>query len=140
VVIGGEESDQAEGKAADGLGETEAIEAGPRRGCCWQFWRNRRLLAAGRRPGSAGWRGHGAGAETGGGGSFHRCHRCHNTVGKELGNGSTRLLVPTPVSLGQNYPADALPPDGGCQSPQPGAMRLGMMTAVTSWPCRLRID
>ena len=34
VVIGGEESDQAEGKAADGLGETEAIEGGPRRGCC----------------------------------------------------------------------------------------------------------
>ena len=29
VVIGGEEGDQAEGKAADGLGETEAIEGGP---------------------------------------------------------------------------------------------------------------
>jgi hypothetical protein len=37
VVIGGEESDQAEGKAADGLGEAEPIEAGPRRG-----WRERR--------------------------------------------------------------------------------------------------
>jgi hypothetical protein len=84
VVIGGEESDQAEGKATDGLGETEAIEAGPRWGCCWQFWRNRRLLAAGWRPGGVGGRGHGAGAETVGGGSFHRCHRCHNTVGKEL--------------------------------------------------------
>ena len=69
VVIGGEEGDQAEGEAADGLGETEAIEVGPRRGCCWQFWRNRRLLAAGWRPGGAGGRGHGAGAETGGKGS-----------------------------------------------------------------------
>ena len=26
VVIGGEEGDQAEGEAADGLGETEAVE------------------------------------------------------------------------------------------------------------------
>jgi hypothetical protein len=69
VVIGGEQGDQAEGKATDGLGETEAIKSGPRRGCCWQFWRNRRLLAAGRRLGGAGGRGHGAGAETGGGGS-----------------------------------------------------------------------
>ena len=34
VVIGGEESDQAEGKATDGLGEAEAIEGGPRRECC----------------------------------------------------------------------------------------------------------
>ena len=32
VVIGREEGDQAEGQAADGLGQTEAIEAGPRRG------------------------------------------------------------------------------------------------------------
>jgi hypothetical protein len=69
VVIGGEQGDEADGEAADGLGETEAIETGPRRGCCWQFWRNRRLLAAGWRPGGAGWRGHGAGAETGGEGS-----------------------------------------------------------------------
>jgi hypothetical protein len=68
VVIGGKQGDQAEGEAADRLGETEAIEAGPRRGCCWQFWRNRRLLAAGWRPGGAGGRGHGAGGETGGGG------------------------------------------------------------------------
>jgi len=101
VVIGGKESDQAEGEAADRLGEAEAIEAGPRGGFCWQFWRNRRLLAAGWRPGGAGWRGHRAGKETGGGGSFHRCHRCHNTVGKDLGKGSTRLLVPTPVAVGQ---------------------------------------
>jgi len=35
VVIGGKEGDQAEGEAADRLGETEAIEAGPRRGCYW---------------------------------------------------------------------------------------------------------
>jgi hypothetical protein len=61
VVIGGKEGDQAKGEAADRLGETEAIEAGPRRGCCWQFWRNRRLLAVGWRPGGAGGRGHGAG-------------------------------------------------------------------------------
>jgi hypothetical protein len=32
VVIGGKQGDQAEGEAADGLGETEAIETGPRRG------------------------------------------------------------------------------------------------------------
>ena len=30
VVIGGEESDQAEGDAAEGLGEPEAVEAKPR--------------------------------------------------------------------------------------------------------------
>ena len=35
VVIGGKQGDQAEGEAADGLGETEAIEGGPRRECCW---------------------------------------------------------------------------------------------------------
>ena len=29
VVIGGEESDQAEGKAADGLGETKPVKTGP---------------------------------------------------------------------------------------------------------------
>ena len=69
VVIGGKQGNQAEGEAADRLGETEAIEAGPKRGCCWQFWRNRRLLAAGWRPAGAGGRGHGAGAETGGVGS-----------------------------------------------------------------------
>jgi hypothetical protein len=138
VVIGGKQGDQAEGKAADGLGETEAIETGPRRGCCWQFCRNRRLLAAGWRSGGAGGRGHGAGAETGGEGSFHRCHRCHNTACKDLGKGSTRLLVPTPVAVGQIC-SSGLPPDGGCKSPQPGAMRLGMMTAVRSWPYRLRI-
>ena len=69
VVIGGEQGDQAEGEAADRLGEAEAIEGGPRRGCCWQFWRNRRLLAAGWRPGGTWGRGHGAGAETGGEGS-----------------------------------------------------------------------
>ena len=32
VVIGGKQGDQAEGEAADRLGETEAVEAGPRRG------------------------------------------------------------------------------------------------------------
>ena len=31
VVRGGDECDQSEGEAADGLGETEAIEGGPRR-------------------------------------------------------------------------------------------------------------
>jgi hypothetical protein len=30
VVIGGEEGDQAEGKASEGLGEPEAVEAKPR--------------------------------------------------------------------------------------------------------------
>ncbi len=101
MVIGGEESDQAKGQATDGQGETEAIEAGPRRGCCWQFWRNRRLLAAGWRPGGAGGRGHVRRVETGGEGSFHRCHRCRNTAGKELGNGSTSPASPPPVAVGQ---------------------------------------
>ena len=92
VVIGGKEGDQAEGEATDGLGETEAIEAGPKRGFCWQFWRNRRLLAAGWRPDGAGARGHGAGGVDGGEASFHRCHRCYNTVGMDLGE------RPTPAS------------------------------------------
>jgi len=35
VVIGGEQGDQAEGEAADRLGETEAIEAGPG----WGYYR-----------------------------------------------------------------------------------------------------
>ena len=34
VVIGVEQGDQTEGEATDGLGETEAIEGGPRRECC----------------------------------------------------------------------------------------------------------
>jgi hypothetical protein len=34
VVIGGEQSDQADDEATDGLGETEEIEGGPRRECC----------------------------------------------------------------------------------------------------------
>jgi hypothetical protein len=34
MVIGGKQGNQAKGQAADGLGETEAIEAGPRRGFC----------------------------------------------------------------------------------------------------------
>ena len=33
VVIGGEEGDQAEGKAADGLGEAEPVETWPGKGC-----------------------------------------------------------------------------------------------------------
>ncbi len=86
VVIGGKQGDQAKGEAADRLGEAEAIEGGPRRGCCWQFWRNRRLLAAGWPSGGAGGRGHGAGAvKEDEEASFHRCHRCHNTVGMDLG-------------------------------------------------------
>ncbi len=44
VVIGGEEGDQTESKATDGLGETEPVEGWPERGCCRQFWRSRRLL------------------------------------------------------------------------------------------------
>ncbi|MFN6338824.1 MAG: hypothetical protein ACK41W_08900 [Cyanobacteriota bacterium] len=45
VVMGGEEGDQAKGKATDGLGEAEAVEteltktemawARPRGSCCW---------------------------------------------------------------------------------------------------------
>ncbi len=70
VVIGGEEGNQAEGKATDGLGkaepvETEAADAWPRRECCGQFWRSRWLLAAGLWIGSAGGWGHEAGAATG---------------------------------------------------------------------------
>jgi hypothetical protein len=34
VDIGGEEGDQTESKAAEGLGEAEPVEAWPERGCC----------------------------------------------------------------------------------------------------------
>jgi hypothetical protein len=70
VVIGGKESDQAEGNAATGLGEPEVVETeevkAPWAGCCWQVWRSRWLLAEGWRIGGAweGW-GHGAGAAIG---------------------------------------------------------------------------
>jgi len=37
VVIGGEQGNQAEGEAADGLGETEAIETIPGAGSYRQF-------------------------------------------------------------------------------------------------------
>ena len=40
VVIGGKQGDQAEGEAADGLGETEAIEGGPvEAGPGWGYYR-----------------------------------------------------------------------------------------------------
>jgi len=62
VVIGGEQSDQAKGKTADGLAETEPIKARPGKGWCWVFWRSQRLLAAGwRSVGAGGW-GHGSGS------------------------------------------------------------------------------
>ena len=35
VVIGGEEGDQAEGKATDGLGETEPVETNPAKTEAW---------------------------------------------------------------------------------------------------------
>ena len=50
MVIGGEQGNQAEGQAADGLGVTEAIQAWPGAWCWGRFWRNRRLLSG------AGWR------------------------------------------------------------------------------------
>ena len=102
VVIGGKEGDQAEGEAADRLGETEAIEGGPRRGCCWQFWRNLRLLAAGWRPGSAGGRGHGAGAETGGGGSKGSVPPLGSIRHRPL---MAQRLQPTPPCSGGRSPA-----------------------------------
>jgi hypothetical protein len=60
VVIGGEESDQTEGEAADRLGEPKLVKAqanpapwaGLRR--YGQFWRSRRLLAGERWPGGIG--------------------------------------------------------------------------------------
>jgi hypothetical protein len=45
VVIGGEQGDQAEEQAADGLDEAEPIEAGPGTLGIHRFWRSRRLLA-----------------------------------------------------------------------------------------------
>ena len=45
VVIGGEQGDQAEEQAADGLDEAEPIEAGPGTLRIDRFWRSRRLLA-----------------------------------------------------------------------------------------------
>jgi len=45
VVIGGEQGDQAEEQAADGLDEAEPIEAGPGTLGIQRFWRSRRLLA-----------------------------------------------------------------------------------------------
>ena len=45
VVIGGEQGDQAEEQAADGLEEAEPIEAGPGTLGIHRFWRSRRLLA-----------------------------------------------------------------------------------------------
>ena len=45
VVIGGEQGDQAEEQAADGLDEAESIEAGPGTLGIDRFWRSRRLLA-----------------------------------------------------------------------------------------------
>ena len=44
VVIGGEQGDQAEEQAADGLDEAEPIEAGPGTLRIHRFWRSRRLL------------------------------------------------------------------------------------------------
>jgi len=45
VVIGGEQGDQAEEQATDGLDEAEPIEAGPGTLGIHRFWRSRRLLA-----------------------------------------------------------------------------------------------
>ena len=45
VVIGGEQGDQAEEQATDGLDEAEPIEAGPGTLRIHRFWRSRRLLA-----------------------------------------------------------------------------------------------
>ncbi len=66
VVIGGKESDQAQGKAAEGLGETEAIETGPGAGSYKEFWRRWGFFAGGWRPGGAGGGGHGAWARRAG--------------------------------------------------------------------------
>jgi hypothetical protein len=65
VVIGREQGDQAECKAAAGLGETKAIKARPAVGYRKRFWRSRWLPAACWRPGSAGGWEHEAGAESG---------------------------------------------------------------------------
>ena len=69
VVIGGEQGDQAEHKAAQGLEEAEAIEAWPGNRCCRPFWRSwGRLAVGGWSVGTGGW-GHGAGAAAGSKGS-----------------------------------------------------------------------
>ena len=54
VVIGGEQSDQAEGKAADDLAETEAIEACPGARLVERFWRGWRGQGVVRRTGVTG--------------------------------------------------------------------------------------
>jgi hypothetical protein len=111
VVIGGEKGDQAEGKATDGLGETQLVEsesaksesaktetvrARPGRRCCQSFWRRRRLLAAGWWIGGAGRWGHGAGAETGGVGS-------KGSV-PPAGSGCRRLLLPQGIQAPSTGP------------------------------------
>ena len=69
VVIGGEQGDQAEGQAADGLGDAEAIEACIAAGSWRRFWRSRRLLSGGGwRIGSAAGRGHRIGGQRWGAG------------------------------------------------------------------------
>ena len=40
VVIGGEQGNQADGEAAEGLEDAEAIEAWPAEGCWDRFWRS----------------------------------------------------------------------------------------------------
>jgi hypothetical protein len=69
--------------------------------CCWQFWRNRRLLAAGWRPGGAGGRGHGVGAETGGEGRAPKDQSHHwgqFVAGGSSGASFSRAVTPSPVN------------------------------------------
>jgi hypothetical protein len=80
VVIGGEESDQAEDQAAAGLDGTEAIEAGPGALEIGEVWRSWGLLAV--REGARGvWsdRGHGAEEATGSAGLPLLCSTPGNT-------------------------------------------------------------
>jgi len=69
VVIGGEQRDQAENEAADGLGEAKAVKAWAGDEYCWPVWRSRRLLAGGWWPGATGAWGHGCEAIPGCGSS-----------------------------------------------------------------------
>ena len=54
VVIGGEQGDQAEDQAANCLGQTQPVKAGPGALQPWRFWRGLRLGAAPWRAGAGG--------------------------------------------------------------------------------------
>ncbi|MBM5817524.1 MAG: hypothetical protein FJ083_13360 [Cyanobacteria bacterium K_Offshore_surface_m2_239] len=75
VVIGGEEGDQADGKAAGGSDQAKAIEARPGAFGGVKVWRGRGLLAVRWRADGAGGGGHGLGWREGWA-PRRQCHHC----------------------------------------------------------------